>query len=64
MLSGFAGYSINTVITGDPVLLNDVVEKDRLTASMTVAGATSFDTRVSGHTTAPTLQVESIQVTG
>lgn len=62
--SGFADYSTNTVITGDPALLKNIVEKDLFTASMTVAGSTSYDTQIGGHTTAPTLQIQSIQVNG
>ncbi|WP_297650316.1 hypothetical protein [Pseudonocardia sp.] len=62
--SGFADYSTNTVIAGDPAVLKNVVEKDVFKASVTVAGSTSYDTQIGGHTTAPTLQIQSIQVTG
>lgn len=62
--SGFADYSTNTVMTGDQAALKDVVQKDVFKASVTVTGSRSYDTQIGGKTTAPELQIQSIQVIG
>jgi hypothetical protein len=61
---GYYGYDINTLMTGDPADLADLVEGDVFAAKVTVAGSESYDTQIGGNTTVPTLVVESIRVTG
>jgi len=61
---GFVNYPSNTVLTGDPSVLNDVVEQDLFTANVKVLGSYTYDTQIGGQTTVPQLQVDSITVTG
>lgn len=61
---GFVDYPTNTVLTGDAQALQNVVLGDLFSAGVTVTGATTYDTQIGGKTTAPTLQVQNIQITG
>lgn len=64
LTDGFADYSTNTILDGDPATLQNVVEKDLFTANVTVVGANTYSTQIGGQTTAPELQVQSIKVLG
>ena len=52
----------NTVLSGSPSKLDDLVEGDVFRASVEVIGSYDYDTQVGGETSAPHLQVLSIKV--
>lgn len=55
-------YETNTLFSGGPNDLSDLVEDDEFRAKVTVIGSYSYDTQIGGNTTAPQLSVESIEV--
>ncbi len=61
---GYVDYETNTVLSGNPSSLQNVVQSDLFQADVTVKGAISYDTQIGGSTTVPALMIESIQVTG
>lgn len=61
---GYVNYPTNTLMTSGEADLSDVVEDDLFTAQVTVLGSYTYDTQLGGHTTAPKLRIDAINVTG
>lgn len=57
-------YKTNTVLTGDPTVVADVVEGDLIRVEATVDGALSYSTQIGGSTTVPQLTVTGLKVNG
>jgi hypothetical protein len=58
-------YEQNTYITArDPAILANVVEKDRVTMYVEVAGSDTYSTQIGGSTTVPSMVVNIINATG
>lgn len=58
-------YDVNTMVHApDPAILKNVVENDFVTMHVEVAGSSSYDTQIGGHTVAPKFNVYIIDVTG
>lgn len=57
-------YDTNTVLTGTPLVLGDLVKDDIFRAEVDVSGSLSYDTTMGGSTTVPKLQVTKIEVIG
>lgn len=58
-------YDQNTFITArDPSILTNVVEKDRVTMYVEVAGSYTYSTQIGGSTTVPSMWVNIINPTG
>lgn len=61
---GFADYDQNSVLSGDPATLTEVVEGDLFEAKVIGAGSYSYDTQIGGNTTVPQFRVAEISVYG
>lgn len=61
---GLVSYPTTTYLTGNPTVLQSVVQQDLFTANVMVLGTITYKTAIGTHTTVPALQVNSIQVTG
>ncbi|WBC08377.1 hypothetical protein [Micromonospora sp. WMMA1947] len=55
-------YETNTILSGSGTDLADLVEDDIFRAKVIVLGSFSYDTQISGSTTVPLLQIDSIKV--
>lgn len=55
-------YETNTIFSGEAADLANLVEDDQFRAKVTVLGSYSYDTQIGGSTTAPQLNVDSIEV--
>lgn len=61
---GIVSYPTGAYLTGDPAVLQSVVQQDLFTANVMVLGTIMYKTAMGAQATVPTLQVNSIQVTG
>lgn len=61
---GYVSYPTAVYLTGDPIALQSVVQQDLFTANVMVLGTITYKTAIGTQRTVPTLQVNSIQVTG
>ncbi|HET9059615.1 MAG TPA: hypothetical protein VFN61_06815 [Acidimicrobiales bacterium] len=61
---GLVSYPTTTYLTGDPTVLQSVVQQDLFTANAMVLGTITYKTAIGTQATVPALQVNSIQVTG
>ncbi|MDT7725942.1 MAG: hypothetical protein QOI21_2518 [Actinomycetota bacterium] len=61
---GYVSYDTNTFLLGSESDLANLVEDDTFKADVTVLGSYSYGTQIGGNTTAPSLQVNSVTVTG
>jgi hypothetical protein len=57
-------YDINTIVTGDPTALKQVVENDLLKMYVKVTGAYTYDTSIGGSATAPKVSLTSFELIG
>lgn len=57
-------YDINTMVSGDPAILANVVTDDRVKMYVEVDSAYSYSTTMGGEMTVPLVTVNIIEVTG